>query len=187
MTTPANKLVILDRDGVINHDSDAYIKTLDEWVPIDGSIEAIAKLKRAGFLVAIATNQSGIGRGYFDVDTLSAMHNHLAELLAAHDVAIDCIAYCPHLPEDQCHCRKPGTGLFETIADTLNTELTGAVAIGDSLRDLQAGVACGCQPVLVLTGKGQKTFDVAMADKSQALPDGTQVFDDLARAVEALL
>lgn len=187
MVAGGKKLVILDRDGVINRDSDEYIKTVDEWVPIDGSIEAIAQLKQAGFTVAIASNQSGIGRGFFDVDTLSAMHNYLAELLAAHDVAIDCIAYCPHLPEDQCRCRKPGTGLFETIADTLHIELTGAIAIGDSLRDLQAGVAMGCLPVLVLSGKGQKTFDAAMADKNKALPDGTQVYDDLASAVDSLL
>ena len=141
------KLVILDRDGVINRDSDEYIKTVDEWVPIDGSIEAIAQLKQAGFTVAIASNQSGIGRGFFDVDTLSAMHNKLADLLVAFDAAVDCIVYCPHVPEDNCACRKPGVGLFEEIARTLEVDLSGAVVVGDSLRDLQAGVAVGCEPV----------------------------------------
>ena len=180
-----NKLVVLDRDGVINHDSDNYIKTVDEWVPIEGSIDAIARLKRAGYSVAIASNQSSIGRGFFDVDTLSAMHNKLADLLVAFDVVVDCIVYCPHVPEDDCGCRKPRVGLFEEIARTLNVSLVGAVVVGDSLRDLQAGVTVGCEPVLVLTGKGQRTFDGAMAEGGDALPDGTRVFDDLMAFVES--
>jgi D-glycero-D-manno-heptose 1,7-bisphosphate phosphatase len=187
-----NNIVILDRDGVINADSDNYIKTLDEWIPIDGSIEAIAKLKHAGYTVAIATNQSGIGRGYYSVETLNAMHQKLADLLAPHHAAIDYIAYCPHLPEEGCACRKPKTALFDEIAKALSIDLNGAIVVGDSLRDLQAGVLVACQPVLVLTGKGQATFDRAMDDavansQAKALPDGTRVFDDLSGFVKQLI
>lgn len=182
----AKPVVILDRDGVINVDSDQYIKTLDEWIPIEGSIEAIVKLKRAGFIVAIATNQSGVGRGFFSIETLNAMHDKLAALLASFNTGIDYIAYCPHRPEQGCDCRKPKSGLFEEIAAALSIDLHGAIVVGDSLRDIQAGVNVGCKPVLVLTGKGQTTLARSNSDKADLseigpaqLPANTQVFNSL--------
>ncbi|WP_404376396.1 D-glycero-beta-D-manno-heptose 1,7-bisphosphate 7-phosphatase [Vreelandella aquamarina] len=155
----AQQLVILDRDGVINHDSDAYIKTLAEWVPYPSAISAIARLTQAGFTVAVATNQSGIARGYYDEATLNAMHERLNALVAAEGGHIAHIAYCPHGPDDQCDCRKPLPGLLADIQQQLNlTSLKGSWMVGDSLRDLQAGEAMGCRSVLVKTGKGEKTL-----------------------------
>lgn len=154
-----NKLVILDRDGVINHDSDAYIKTLAEWIPIPSAISAIAKLTRSGFIVAVATNQSGIARGYYDQATLHTMHERLNSLVEAEGGSIVCIAYCPHGPDQQCQCRKPKPGLLLQIQHYLGMgSLEGSWMVGDSLRDLQAGEAVGCRPVLVKTGKGEKTL-----------------------------
>ncbi|QNI01462.1 D-glycero-beta-D-manno-heptose 1,7-bisphosphate 7-phosphatase [Halomonas sp. SH5A2] len=153
------QLVILDRDGVINHDSDAYIKSLSEWIPLPGAIEAIAKLSCAGFTVAVATNQSGIARGFYDDATLQTMHDHLHALVNAKGGQIAHIAYCPHGPDDHCYCRKPLPGLLVEIQKKLGLEtLEGSWMVGDSLRDLQAGEAVGCRPVLVKTGKGQKTL-----------------------------
>ncbi len=179
--TSASRLAILDRDGVINVDSDDYVKTPDEWVPLPGSIEAIARLKAAGWRVAVATNQSGLGRGLFDETALQAMHEKLARLLGTHGAALDALVWCPHAPGQGCGCRKPLPGLFHDIAQRLNCSLEGAVAIGDSLRDLQAAVAVGASPVLVLTGKGQRTLEAG------PLPSGTRVYADLAAAVQDLL
>ena len=177
-----NKLIILDRDGVINEDSDAYIKTVDEWVPIPGSIKAIARLSQAGYTVVVATNQSGIGRGYYDVATLDAMHARMRELVAAQGGEMGGIFYCPHGPDDGCDCRKPLPGLIDQIV-TEYGDVTGAPLIGDSLRDLQAGVARHCQPVLVLTGKGQKTLDKGLPEN---LGD-VAIFDSLADFVDHTL
>ncbi|ERP89472.1 D,D-heptose 1,7-bisphosphate phosphatase [Alcanivorax sp. P2S70] len=177
-----NKLIILDRDGVINEDSDAYIKTVDEWVPIPGSIKAIARLSQAGYTVVVATNQSGIGRGYYDVATLDAMHARMRELVAAQGGEMGGIFYCPHGPDDGCDCRKPLPGLIDQIV-TEYGDVTGAPLIGDSLRDLQAGIARHCQPVLVLTGKGQKTLDKGLPEN---LGD-VAIFDSLADFVDHTL
>jgi len=177
-----NKLIILDRDGVINEDSDAYIKTVDEWVPIPGSINAIARLSQAGYTVVVATNQSGIGRGYYDVATLDAMHARMRELVAAQGGEMGGIFYCPHGPDDGCDCRKPLPGLIDQIV-TEYGDVTGAPLIGDSLRDLQAGIARHCQPVLVLTGKGQKTLDKGLPE---TLGD-VAIFDSLADFVDHTL
>lgn len=177
------KLIILDRDGVINHDSDAYIKTVDEWQPIAGAIDAIASLYRAGWTVAVATNQSGLARGYYDEATLEAMHDKLSGLLAERQAQIGLIAWCPHGPDDGCDCRKPAPGMLQQIArhyDIGDIGLTGVWFVGDSLRDLQAAEAVGAQPVLVKTGKGEQTAD-------KTLPDGTLVFADLAAVAAALL
>jgi len=176
------KLIILDRDGVINEDSDDYIKSPDEFVPLPGSLEAIARLKAAGWTVAVATNQSGIGRGYYDEATLTAMHDKLSRLLAEHGGSIDYIAWCPHTPDDRCDCRKPRTGLYERIADHFSTPLIGVPVIGDSFRDLQAARAVGARPILVRSGKGERTL-AAHADEL----DGIPVHADLAAAVSALL
>jgi len=171
------KLVILDRDGVINHDSDQYIKSPDEWKPIPGSLAAIARLNQAGYRVVVASNQSGVGRGLFETDTLMAIHDKMLKALAQAGGRIDAIFFCPHTNADNCECRKPKPGLFKEIAARFNVDLAGVPAVGDSLRDLQAAAAAGATPVLVRTGKGRKTAD------DPALPPATPVFDDLAAAV----
>lgn len=174
------KLIILDRDGVINHDSDEYIRTVAQWQPIAGSIDALARLYHGGWTVAVATNQSGLARGYYDEAELAAMHDKLRELLALQQAAIGLIAYCPHGPDDDCQCRKPRTGLLEQIAAHYKQPLAGVWFVGDSLRDLQAAVAVGAQPVLVKTGKGGETIN-------QQLPPGTLVFANLAAVADSLL
>lgn len=177
----ASKLVILDRDGVINFDSAQFIKNPDEWRPIPGSLEAIARLKQNGYRVVVATNQSGVGRGLFDMDTLNLIHQKMHKAAFERGGRIDAIFYCPHTADSKCDCRKPKPGMFRRIADTLNADLNGVAAIGDSLRDLQAGAAVGCQPILVLTGKGERT------QEDGDLPAGTLIFADLAAAVDHLL
>lgn len=174
------KLIILDRDGVINQDSDDFIKSLEEWIPLPGSIDAIARLSKAGWTVAVATNQSGIGRGYFTEATLQAMHQHLHALVEEQGGKVDLIRYCPHAPDAGCDCRKPRSGLFEQIAQHFGTVLHQVPTVGDSLRDLQAGVSVGCRPFLVRTGKGLLT-------KQKALPEGTLIFANLAAVVDYLL
>jgi D-glycero-D-manno-heptose 1,7-bisphosphate phosphatase len=166
-------VIILDRDGVINHDSDDYIKSPEEWIPIDGSIDAIAALKHAGYRVAVATNQSGLGRGYFDLATLEAMHEKLHGLLAEHGVEIDGIFYCPHAPDDHCDCRKPKPGLLHLIRDAFDIDLEDTFFIGDSISDLKAARSVGARPVLVRTGKGERTL--AKLDSNDMVP----VYDDL--------
>lgn len=175
------KLVILDRDGVINFDSAQFIKSPEEWKPIPGSLEAIARLTQSGYKVVVATNQSGVGRGLFDMDTLNRMHQKMHKVAFEVGARIDAVFYCPHTADSKCDCRKPKPGMFKRISETLNVELTGIPAIGDSLRDLQAGAAVGCHPILVLTGKGEKT------QAEGNLPEGTLIFADLAAAVDHLL
>lgn len=175
------KTIILDRDGVINVDSALYIKSPAEWKPIEGSLQAIARLNQAGYRVIVATNQSGIGRGLFDMDTLNAMHEKMHKHLAVAGGRIDAIFYCPHTADEKCDCRKPQPGMFERIAKVYNMDLKGVPTIGDSLRDLQAGSAAGCIPILVRTGKGEKT------EAEGNLPNGTTIHDNLAAAVDALL
>lgn len=170
------KLVILDRDGVINHDSDQYIKSPEEWEPIPGSLAAIARLNQAGYRVVVATNQSGIGRGLFETDTLVAIHDKMVKSLAQVGGRIDAIFFCPHTNADVCDCRKPKSGMFKDIGARFNVDLADVPAIGDSLRDLQAAVDVGAQPMLVLTGKGGLTAI------DPALPADTKVFADLAEA-----
>ena len=174
------KLIVLDRDGVINHDSAAYIKTPNEWRPIAGSLNAISRLNQAGFHVIVATNQSGIGRGFFDMAALNAIHDKMHKALAQAGARIDAIYFCPHTAEDHCHCRQPKTGMFEDIARRLNTPLAGVPLVGDSIRDLQAAATVGALPMLVLTGNGKKT------QRAGALPPATRVFADLAAAVDAI-
>ena len=175
------RLVILDRDGVINHDSAAYIKSPEEWKPIPGSLEAIALLNQAGYRVLVATNQSGVGRGLFEMATLNAIHDKMHRALGLVGGRVDGIFYCPHAQDAGCDCRKPKPGLLEEISRRFGVSLEGVPFIGDSLRDLQAAAAVGAQPVLVLTGKGRKTR------KDGNLPEGTVIHDDLAAAVRSLL
>jgi len=175
------KLVILDRDGVINVDSDQFIKTPEEWKPIPGSLEAIATLNHAGYRVVVASNQSGIGRGLLDMAALNAINDKMYKALAQMGGRIDALFYCPHPAEANCACRKPKPGMLEDIARRFNVGLAGVASIGDSLRDAQAAVAAGAQPMLVLTGKGTKTR------ASGGLPDGTRVYRDLAETVRAIV
>ena len=174
------KLVVLDRDGVINADSDAYIKSPDEWKPIPGSLEAIARLTQAGFRVVVATNQSGLGRGLFDMATLNAMHDKMHKAVNKLGGRIDAVFFCPHKQDAGCNCRKPQPGMLEEIAERYKLALSDVTVIGDSLRDLQAASTVGARPILVLTGKGEKTL------KSGGLPEGTEVHADLAAAALAL-
>nr|WP_302329309.1 D-glycero-beta-D-manno-heptose 1,7-bisphosphate 7-phosphatase [Pseudomonas sp. FBF18] len=173
-------MLILDRDGVINQDSDAYIKSLDEWIPIPGSIEAIAQLSKAGWTVAVATNQSGIARGYYSLATLDAMHARLRELVVAQGGEVGLIVYCPHGPDDGCDCRKPRPGMLRTIANHYAVDLAGVWFVGDSKGDLEAARAVDAQPVLVRTGKGEQTL-------SKGVPEATLIFDDLASIASALI
>jgi D-glycero-D-manno-heptose 1,7-bisphosphate phosphatase len=175
------KLVILDRDGVINYDSDEYVKSVDEWIPLPGSIGALGKLTKAGYKIAIATNQSGIARKYFTLDTLNDMHNKMVDLATDVQAEINYIAFCPHGPDDHCDCRKPLPGLIHQIEAALKINAKGCYMVGDSLRDLQAGQAAGLKAALVLTGKGHKTLD-----KNVGLED-VEVFTDLDAFVDHLI
>ncbi|MEJ2608620.1 MAG: D-glycero-beta-D-manno-heptose 1,7-bisphosphate 7-phosphatase [Candidatus Thiodiazotropha sp.] len=176
------KLIILDRDGVINRDSDNYIKHPDEWHPIEGSLEAIAKLNRAGYRVFIATNQSGIARGLFNINTLNAIHRKMTDAVQQVGGHIEGILFCPHGPDDGCHCRKPNPGLYEEISRRSQTLLDNIPVVGDSLRDLQAALAVKAQPILVHSGKGQKT----LSNLSGALTDVPN-FKDLFTFAEQLI
>jgi D-glycero-D-manno-heptose 1,7-bisphosphate phosphatase len=168
------KLVILDRDGTINVDSDQFIKSPAEWKPIKGSLEAIARLTQAGYRVVVATNQSGLARGLFDMTALNAIHDALQRAVHQAGGRIDAIFFCPHAEESGCDCRKPRPGMLLEIGRRLNVPLAGVPMVGDSLRDLQAAAAAGARPVLVLTGKGRQTR------KAGGLPPGTEVHADLA-------
>jgi D-glycero-D-manno-heptose 1,7-bisphosphate phosphatase len=181
-------LLILDRDGVINQDSDDYIRSLADWQPIPGSIEAIASLSRAGYTVAIATNQSGLSRGYFTIDELEAIHADLCQRVEEQGGTIAGIFYCPHLPGEGCDCRKPATGLLTAIETELGLPLAGSYFIGDSLKDLQAARAMQCRPVLVLTGKGETTrAQLQGANADLADPESVPVYRNLAAAASAIL
>ena len=175
------KLIVLDRDGVINVDSASFIKSPAEWKPIPGSLNAIARLNQSGYRVVVATNQSGVGRDLFDMDTLNRIHQKMHKAVAEVGGRIDAIFYCPHTADSACDCRKPKPGMFKRISETLNIDLKGVPTVGDSLRDLQAGAAVGCQPLLVRTGKGTKT------EADGNLPDGTLIFADLSAAVDHIL
>ena len=179
--TRAVKLIVLDRDGVINHDSAQFIKSPDEWRPIPGSLEAIARLNHAAYRVVVATNQSGIGRGLFDMATLNAIHEKMHRALSLAGGRIDALFYCPHTAEALCECRKPKTGMLRDIGVRFGVDMSDVPCIGDSVRDLSAADAVGAQPMLVLTGKGEKTL------REGNFPKSTLIFPDLAFAVSALL
>ena len=178
------KLCILDRDGTINEDSLEYIKSPEEWQPMPGALEAIARLNHAGWHVVVASNQSGLGRGLFDVATLNAMHAKMHTMLAAVGGRVDAVFYCPHAPDEKCRCRKPEPGLFEQIGERYGVDLKNVPAVGDTARDVLAGVAVGCEPHLVLTGKGAAWRGRALPDN---FPKETRIHDDLPAFVDFLL
>ncbi|MDO8414539.1 MAG: D-glycero-beta-D-manno-heptose 1,7-bisphosphate 7-phosphatase [Gallionellaceae bacterium] len=175
------KLIILDRDGVINYDSAQFIKSPDEWKPLPGSLEAIARLAQADYRVVVATNQSGVGRGLFDMPTLNAIHDKMHKAVAHAGGRIDAVFFCPHAADTNCACRKPKTGMLEEIATRYNVDLKGVPVVGDALRDLESAAQVGAQPMLVLTGKGMKT------QAKGGLPHGTLIYPDLAAAVSTLV
>ncbi len=174
--------IILDRDGVINFESKDYIKTPEEWLPIPGSLQAIALLSQAGYTIAVATNQSGVGRGFYTEADLALIHQKMLDSVKALGGKVDKVFYCPHLPDDHCSCRKPGIGLFQQIADYYQLDLRGIFAIGDSLRDIKTALKVGCEPILVLTGNGEQTLL-----NNRELADEIPVFPDLLSAVQKLL
>jgi D-glycero-D-manno-heptose 1,7-bisphosphate phosphatase len=184
------KLLILDRDGTINHDRDDYVKSVDEWLPLPGALEAMARLNQAGWTLVVATNQSGLGRGLFNATKLNAMHAKMHKLLAAVGGKVDAVFYCPHQPDDACSCRKPALGLFIQILARygLDTSVDTVHTAGDTLRDLQAGAAAGCITHLLLTGKSEALRGHLPEQQAPAeFPEGTYVHDDLAALAEHLI
>ncbi len=177
------KLIVLDRDGVINHDSDAYIKSKEEWLPIDGSLEAIARLNHGGYNVVVASNQSGLARGYFDIEALSEMHRKMDEMLTKIGGQVDAVFYCPHAPDEGCACRKPKPGMLLDIGQRFNVSLKDVVFIGDSISDIKAASNANAKAVLVRTGKGVKAEKILQTEGKSNVP----VYDDLAAAVTAIL
>lgn len=189
MTSPQPnrpKLVILDRDGTLNEDRDDFVKSPDEWLPLPGALEAVARLNHAGWHAVVATNQSGLGRGLFDMAALNAMHVKLNHALAQVGGRIDAIFFCPHVAEDGCECRKPLPGLLTLIGERLSTDLSKVAAVGDSLRDLQAAAAAGCEPHLVRTGKAAALDAAQITDWCARVP-GTIVHADLAAFADHLI
>jgi D-glycero-D-manno-heptose 1,7-bisphosphate phosphatase len=181
------RLVVLDRDGVINRDSDDYIKSPDEWEPIPGSLEAIARLCRDDYKVVIATNQSGVGRGMFSMDTLNKIHVRMLEAVREKGGEIEAVFFCPHTPEDRCSCRKPRPGMLLEIQERLKASLAGVPMVGDALRDVEAAQAVNGLPVLLRTGKGSRTIDALSAEEVRDRLMHVPIFDDLSAFVDALL
>jgi D-glycero-D-manno-heptose 1,7-bisphosphate phosphatase len=179
--TRTAKLIVLDRDGVINHDSEQFIKSPDEWRPIPGSLEAIARLHQAGFRVVVATNQSGVGRGLYDMATLNAIHEKMHKAVSQAGGRLDAVFFCPHTADSKCECRKPRAGMLQEVGVRFNVDMSGIPCVGDGLRDLQAAETVGAQPMLVLTGKGERTL------REGGFPKSTVIFPDLAFAASALL
>jgi len=175
------KLIVLDRDGVINEDLEHPVSSPDEWVPIPGSLEAIARLHQAGWRVAVATNQSGIERGIIDLETLHAIHQRMHEMVNQAGGKIDVVAFCPHSESEQCSCRKPAPGMLYTICERLNIDPGNMILVGDSLRDMQAAMVTAATPIIVRTGKGQSTLD------SNKGLEHIPAYDDLAAYVDTLL
>ncbi|MGD8914713.1 MAG: D-glycero-beta-D-manno-heptose 1,7-bisphosphate 7-phosphatase [Candidatus Thiodiazotropha sp.] len=176
------KLIILDRDGVINEDSDSYIKSPDEWVPIENSLQAIAKLSRAGYRVFVATNQSGLARGLFDIETLNAIHQKMTDAVQGVGGSIEAILFCPHGPDDNCNCRKPKPGLYEEIRHRTQHKLQDVPIVGDSIRDIEAAIKVKASPILVRTGKGEISLQQLKTRQLQ-IP----VFKDLYSVAEYLI
>ena len=181
------KTIILDRDGVINQDSDEFIKSVEEWLPIPGSLEALALLHRHDYRVVVITNQSGISRGLFSLATLNDIHRHMLAETRKKGGLIEAVFFCPHGPDDGCTCRKPASGMFKDVASRLKIEMNGIPAVGDSLRDLQAAKEVGALPILVKTGKGNATTRMLKKKESPISPDEVFSFKDLAAFTDALL
>ena len=180
------KLLILDRDGVINQESPDFIKSPEEWKPIKGSLEAIARLSQAGYDIIVITNQSGVGRGLFSADMLGRIHVRMVDRVRQLGGKIQSILFCPHKPDENCECRKPKDGMYQELAKRLNTTFQGVISVGDSVRDLQAASIAGATPVLVRTGNGKKTLREINTNDSLNLSN-TPIFDSLAQVADAIL
>ena len=180
------KLIVLDRDGVINKESPDFIKSPDEWLPLKGSLQAIARLSQAGYDVVVITNQSGIGRGHFTTSILSRINARMIDHVEQHGGRIDSILFCPHHPKDNCDCRKPKPGLYQELASRLNISFNDVLSVGDSVRDLMAAKSAGAKPVLVKTGNGRRSIKEIAGNPDLGLNDAP-VFDNLSRFVDALL
>lgn len=180
------KLIVLDRDGVINKDSVNFIKSPDEWQPIKGSLEAIARLSQAGYEVVVLTNQSGVGRGLLSADMLGKIHVRMIDYIHQHGGKVQCVLFCPHHPEDNCDCRKPKTGLYDELSARLAVSLKDVYSVGDSLRDLIAAKLAGALPILVKTGNGRKTLKEITKNPELGLSN-VKVFDSLAGFTDAVL
>jgi D-glycero-D-manno-heptose 1,7-bisphosphate phosphatase len=182
----APKLIILGRDGILNVFRDDHVKDPAEWTPVPGALEAVAQLNQEGWHVVIATNQSGIGRGMIDIASFNAVHARMMELLAAQGGRIDAVFFCPHAPEDGCDCRKPLPGLMLRVAERYGVRLADVPMVGDTARDLQAAVAAGCEPHLVLTGRAA---GLSEADLQTLLHDapGTKVHPTLGAFAEFII
>ena len=183
---PNQKLLILDRDGVINVDSSEYVKSPEEWIPIKGSLEAIGRLSQAGYDIVVITNQSGLGRGLFSADMLAKMHARMIDHVQQHGGKIQSILFCPHKPDDECNCRKPKDGLYQELAERLGISFNDVYSVGDSVRDLLAAKTAGANPVLVKTGNGKKSIKQIESDPELGL-ESAPVFDNLASFTDALL
>jgi D-glycero-D-manno-heptose 1,7-bisphosphate phosphatase len=184
------KLLILDRDGTLNRSRDDYVASADEWEPLPGALEAVARLNQGGWRVVLATNQSGIGRGMFDMASLNAIHTKMHRSFAAVGARVEAVFFCPHAPEDACHCRKPAPGLFEQVGARFSVALAGVPAAGNSLRHVQAGASAGCPAHLLLTGKSEHLRDARSEVPETAisgLPQGTRVHLDLAAFADWLI
>jgi len=175
------KLIILDRDGVINEDSDEYIKSPDEWIPIPGSLEAIGKLSQNSFRIIIITNQSGIGRKIFSVDMLHAIHKKMITHLSEFGGVIDGILFCPCKPEDHCNCRKPKPGLYNEVSNRLQMSLKNVFCVGDKITDIEAAKNAGGSPILVRTGKRKDEVN------DELTPKHVPVYNDLASFVDKII
>lgn len=183
---PNQKLLILDRDGVINIESPDFVKTPEEWIPIKGSLEAIGRLSQAGYEIVIITNQSGLGRGLFSADMLAKMHARMIDYVQQHGGKIQSILFCPHKPDEECECRKPKDGMYRQLSERLNISFNGVYSVGDSVRDLLAAQSAGASPVLVKTGNGKKSIK-EIASKPELDLQDAPVFDNLASFADALL
>lgn len=181
MTATGARLVILDRDGVVNRESKDFIRSPAEWIPLPGALEAIAALTAGGFAVVVASNQSGVGRGLFTAATLAAIHAKMTAAVESAGGRLAGIFICPHAPEDGCECRKPKPGLLRQVAAAFGVSLVGVPAVGDSERDLRAAQAVGARAILVRSGNGRDT-EARLAGAA-----GIEVFDDLAAVAAALL
>lgn len=180
------KLVILGRDGILNEYREAHVTAPEEWVPVPGALEAVARLNHAGWHVVVATNQAGIGRGMIDMAAINAVHMHMNQQLMAQGARIDAVFFCPHTPEEGCDCRKPRPGMMRDIARRYGVDLRGVPLVGDTLRDLQAAAAAGCEPHLVLTGRAAGLGDEQLRQTMAQAP-GTQVHADLSAFADFLM
>lgn len=182
-----DRVLILDRDGVINEDSDAYVKSLDEWIPIPGSIEAIARFSHSGYRIVVVTNQSGIARGLLTLNDLNAIHQYLRDLVASKGGRIEMIAFCPHSPDEDCQCRKPKAGLLDEIASRMKIDLAGVPFVGDALSDIEAALLVRATPWLVMTGKGQRTLKSIQNNQSSCSLRDFSIGKDLSAVAGILL